>query len=55
MLDPKEKQVLVELKAVLDSLVETCRVGIAHLHSVGNAHPTIAQLVFKDLFQPHSV
>ncbi len=22
---------------------------------VGIAHPTIAQLVFKDLFQPHSV
>ncbi|MGL5192384.1 MAG: LuxR C-terminal-related transcriptional regulator [Chroococcales cyanobacterium] len=31
----------------VDKSIKNCRVGIAH--------PTIAQLVFKDLFQPHSV
>jgi hypothetical protein len=39
----------------VDKSIKNCRVGIAHLDSVGNAHPTIAQLVFQDLFQPHSV
>jgi hypothetical protein len=39
----------------VDKSIKNCRVGIAHLDSVGIAHPTIAQLVFQDLFQAHSV
>jgi hypothetical protein len=39
----------------VDKSIKNGRVGIAHLDLVGNAHPTIAQLVFKDRFQPHSV
>ncbi len=39
----------------VDKSIKNGRVGIAHQILVGNAHPTIAQLVFKDRFQPHSV